>query len=168
MRHPPGIHRKQTEDWKVSVIDTGRSSSVADRLYMAGEYSGNETVLVTYGDCLSDIDIRKMTEQHKAHGDIATFAVAHPTGRNEILALSENGKYQGIMDRASAGEAWVNACSMVLEPEAIPYFAPDSPTRAATLMECLAQEKAAAAFLEYILSDEAKPVFEQYNYGVLE
>ena len=31
-----------------------------------------------------------------------------------------------------------------------------------------AQEKAAAAFLEYILSDEAKPVFEQYNYGVLE
>lgn len=140
------IHRKQTEDWKVSVIDTGRSSSVADRLYMAGEYSGNETVLVTYGDCLSDIDIRKMTEQHKAHGDIATFAVAHPTGRNEILALGENGKYQGIMDRASAGEAWVNACSMVLEPEAIPYFAPDSPTRAATLMECLAQEKAVQTY----------------------
>ena len=35
---------------------------------------------------------------------------------------------------------------MVLEPEAIPYFAPDSPTRAATLMECLAQEKAVQTY----------------------
>ena len=54
------IHRKQTEDWKVSVIDTGRDSSVLQRLCMAGDYTEGEHVLVAYGDCLSDIDIEQL------------------------------------------------------------------------------------------------------------
>ena len=135
------VHRKQTEDWKVSVIDTGLNSSVIERLYMAGNYIGNEPVLVTYGDCLSNIDITHMVEQHQASDGIATFAVAHPTGRNETLSIDENGRYQGMQrfDDREQG-AWVNACSMVLEPEAFQYFAPDAPGTASTPVERLAQE----------------------------
>lgn len=135
------IHRKQTEDWKVSVIDTGLNSSVIERLYMVRNYIGSEPVLVTYGDCLSNIDIGKMVQQHKAADDIATFAVAHPTGRNEILSLSESGKYKGILETGVERDAWVNACSMVLEPEAFRYFAPANSGKATTLMDSLAQEK---------------------------
>lgn len=135
------IHRKQTEDWKVSVIDTGLNSSVIERLYMVGNYIGNEPVLVTYGDCLSDIDITQMVKLHQASDGIATFAVAHPTGRNETLSIDENGRYQGMQRFDREQEAWVNACSMVLEPEAFRYFAPDAPGTASTLMERLAQEK---------------------------
>lgn len=135
------IHRKQTEDWKVSVIDTGLNSSVIERLYMVRKYIEDEPVLVTYGDCLSNIDIGKMVGQHRAAGDIATFAVAHPTGRNEILSLSESGRYEGIMESASVRDAWVNACNMVLEPEAFQYFAPGILGRASTLMDCLTQER---------------------------
>ncbi|MCI9136840.1 MAG: NTP transferase domain-containing protein [Lachnospiraceae bacterium] len=140
------IHRKQTEDWKVSVIDTGRNSSVIERLYMAKDYIEDKTVLVTYGDCLSNIDIQGMVEQHRMQGDIATFAVAHPTGRNEILALNEEGKYEGVMDKTRAKDAWVNACSMVLEPEAFQYFAPEALGGVSTLMECLTREKAVQTY----------------------
>lgn len=140
------IHRKQTEDWKVSVIDTGRDSSVSERVRMAGEYIGNEPVLVTYGDCLSDIDIGKMVEYHKEKGGIATFAVAHPMGRYEMLSLSEDGRYAGIGEHKDVGHAWVNACSMVFEPEALQYFVPDNGHRPVSLIECLPQDKGVQSY----------------------
>ncbi len=50
---------------------------------------------MAYGDCLSDIDVNKLLEHHKGQGALATFAVAHPTGRNEILAIDSDGNYRG-------------------------------------------------------------------------
>ncbi len=131
------VHRKQTEDWKVSIIDTGRNSSVLERMYMAREYVGDEPVLVSYGDCLSDIDIGEMVKFHKESGMSATFAVAHPTGRNEILSLEPDGTYRGTGSNNSGGgqDAWVNACSMVLEPRALQHLQHPLGT---TLMDCLA------------------------------
>lgn len=135
------IHRKQTEDWKVTVIDTGLNSSIIERLRMVKDCAGNEPVLVAYGDCLSDIDIRRMVEMHRTADYLATFAVAHPTGRNATLSIDEKGRFQE-MDRSDrAGEAWVNACSMVLEPEAFQYLTPEMGDNASTLMDYLAQKK---------------------------
>lgn len=80
------VHRKQTEDWKVSVIDTGRDASVLERLLQAGEYTDGEPVFISYGDCLSDIDVNKFLIYHRQGGALTTFAVAHPTGRNEVCS----------------------------------------------------------------------------------
>lgn len=94
------IHRKQTEDWKVSIVDTGLQSSVMERLIMVRELAGDEPVLVAYGGCLSDIDIQEMVESHRRQQSLATVAIAHPTGRNEILALNE----AGVLYRHKAGK----------------------------------------------------------------
>mgnify|MGYP004502161793 CR=1 FL=1 len=141
------IHRKQTEDWKVSIIDTGRNSAVVERLCMINDYVVNEPVLVAYGDCISDIDIHKLVEHHKTSGCIATFALAHPTGRNEILSLDAQGHYVGIKTQSTRQEAWVNACSMVLEPEALKYLALNRENLpSASLMDCLAQAGAVSTY----------------------
>ena len=133
------IHRKQTEDWKVSIVDTGLQSSVIERLIMVRGMIGDEAALVAYGDCLSDIDVEKLVELHRKQQAFATVAVAHPTGRNEILAIDENGKYGGIEGQTGQKDAWVNACSMVLEPRAFEYLDCDSRNRLyPTLIDCLA------------------------------
>lgn len=135
------IHRKQTEDWKVSIIDTGRNSSIMERMYMVRQYAGDEVVLVSYGDCLSDIDIEKMVRQHKDAGQMATFAVAHPTGRNEILALDRGGTYRGSRYEVKQ-DAWVNACCMVLDPRAFHYLGLNlKRPKGDTLMDCLGREE---------------------------
>lgn len=136
------IHRKQTEDWSVSVIDTGKDSSIMERMYMVREYAGDEAVFVSYGDCLSDINIERMVQTHQKYGRIATFAVARPAGRNEILTLDQNGTYQG-MQYKERQDAWVNGCSMILEPRAFEYLklSAEHPV-GKTLMECLAAEEA--------------------------
>ncbi len=132
------VHRKQTEDWRVTIIDTGQDSTVIERMHMAGEIVGTERALVTYGDCLSDIDIGRMVAQHESSDAAATFAVAHPAGRNEVLSLERDGTYQGCRREPPADSAWVNACSMVLEPRAFRYFSPDVPHAGPALADCIA------------------------------
>lgn len=133
------VHRKQTEDWNVTIVDTGRDSSIMKRLCMIREYIEEEAALVTYGDCLSDIDIGKMVAQHRASDRIATFAVAHPTGRNQILPLGRDGYYTAS-EKVAGKDAWVDACSMVLEPGAFQYLGANTKSPfASSIIDCVAQ-----------------------------
>lgn len=135
------IHRKQTEDWKVSLLDKGLNSSIIERLHTAWEYAGKETIFVSYGDCLSDIDLKEMLRIHRACGKIATFAIAYPTGRNAILPIASDGLYEGAQICVKKPAAWVNACSMILEPEAFLYLEENIHIPyATTLIDCLAQK----------------------------
>ena len=132
------IHRKQTENWKVSIVDTGLKSSVMERLIMVREFIGDEPVLVAYGDCLSDINIQKLVECHQKNQALATVAIAHPTGRNEILALDEQGTYIGTKQGKKQKHSWVNACSMVLEARAFDYLEENQKNQfALSFMDCL-------------------------------
>lgn len=135
------VHRKQTEDWNVSIVDTGKDSSIMQRLCMIREYIGQETALVTYGDCLSDLNVGQMVAEHRKAGKAATFAVAYPTGRNEILPIGADGTYAGTA-KATRKDAWVDACSMVLEPAAFRYLEENRKLPfASTIIDCVAQKE---------------------------
>ena len=136
------IHRRQTEDWKVSIIDTGRNSSIIERLSMVQKYIENKPVLVSYGDCLSDINIHQLVVCHQTGEKIATVATAYPTGRNKILPISSNGCYKGGLIGHEKPEAWVNACNMILEPRAFEYLEENiRASYASSLIDCLAQKE---------------------------
>lgn len=135
------IHRKRTEDWTVSVVDTGRDASVLDRLVQAGQYTDGEAAFISYGDCLSDIDISAMLEQHRTSGALVTAALAHPTGRNEILSIDEKGWYCGAGQYQTRQDAWADACSMIFEPEAFRCLEQGMKKPGdVSLLDCLARE----------------------------
>ena len=116
------IHRKKTENWNVAVIDTGQNTSIMERINRIKDYVGQEPFLVTYGDCVSNIDIAKMVIYHKENKKYATIAVAHPTGRNEILSIDNRNELllenKSYMER----DAWVNACTMVFDPRVFAFM----------------------------------------------
>lgn len=113
------ILRKQTEDWKVTIIDTGVYASIAERVDRAKEYMGSEAFLLTYGDCVSNIDISQLVQNHKNEGKLVTVALTKSVGRNEILAVS--GEKGITFDYAlrKQNNAWVNSCNIVMEPKAL-------------------------------------------------
>lgn len=116
------VHRKKTEDWDVMVMDTGRNTSVSQRILNVREYLQGDTFMVTYGDCVSDIDISQMAAQHKKEGKTVTFAVAKPTGRNKILPVGRNGNIKLPQTENSSENAWVNACNMVMDQGIFQYL----------------------------------------------
>ncbi|MDE6389668.1 MAG: NTP transferase domain-containing protein [Lachnospiraceae bacterium] len=109
------IHRNRTEDWKVTVVDTGLYSSTGQRVARIQEYIDGDTFIVASGDCLFDIDVNKMIAYHSEQGKTATMAVARPTGRNEALDIDEAGLIKKIQQNKPINEAWTNAWLYVLD-----------------------------------------------------
>lgn len=113
------VHRKKTEDWKVTVVDTGFGSSIPKRLCMIRDYLEGNDFVVSYGDCVSDINVREMVYFHDKNRQVATIAVAKPTGRNEIMPIIDREfSYNGFGTTGS----WVNACNMVFTKEIFDYL----------------------------------------------
>lgn len=108
------IHKNRTEDWKVTVVDTGLYCATGQRVAQIQNYIEEENFIVTYGDCLSDIDVSKMYDQHVKQGKIATMALARPTGRNKSLEISAEGYVVGSQYTAEENQAWTNTCLIVL------------------------------------------------------
>ncbi len=115
------IHKKKTENWKVTVVDTGKESSIAQRLRMAGKFVGEEDFLVTYGDCVSDIDLHKLVMRHQSEGKAVTMTVAAPTGRSRVLPITEEGELSENVPR-SHQFVRTDACTMVFSKNMFPYL----------------------------------------------
>lgn len=107
------IHKNRTEDWKVTVVDTGLYSETGLRIAQIERYIKDDTFIVTYGDCLSDIDMNGMLAYHREHGKIATMAVARPTGRNAAIEIDSEGYLVREAETSENDQAWINACLYV-------------------------------------------------------
>ncbi|MBP5383873.1 MAG: NTP transferase domain-containing protein [Lachnospiraceae bacterium] len=119
-------HRKQTEDWSVTVVDTGLNASVAKRILQVEDHIGADDFLVVTGDTVSDLDVRKLIAFHKDHGRTMTLAVARPTGRSEMLPIDENGYF---MDENAAAlpqnQAWTDMGTRVFTKGIFAYLKQD-------------------------------------------
>jgi glucose-1-phosphate cytidylyltransferase len=111
------IHKKRTEDWKVTVVDTGLETATAARVERIKDYIGTDTFIVTYGDCLTDLNVNKLVETHEKVGKSATMVTSRTVGRNELVSIGSDGQ---ILGKASDSikDAWVNGCIYVLDHRA--------------------------------------------------
>ncbi len=117
------VHKKKTEDWKVTVVDTGMYSATGQRVSMAQSYIDGEDFIVAYGDCLSDLDLHAMQKEHFKQGKIATLAVAKPSGRNILLPMGEEGALHFGQAKECGNEAaWIHAGCMMLKRGAFAFL----------------------------------------------
>ena len=117
------IHKKVTEDWRVTIADTGVFSTTGQRVSRVEKYIDEDIFLVTYGDCLSDIDVNNLVDFSRKNGKLVTMTVAHPTGRNEALPVDESNLLKTLeFGIKSESNAWVNACTYVLKKDAFKYL----------------------------------------------
>ena len=83
------VHNQHTEPWKVTVVDTGLNTMTGGRVKRIQPYVVGETFMLTYGDGVSDVDIQKLVEFHKASGKICTI-----TSSNTCQHDSQRRRYQ--------------------------------------------------------------------------
>lgn len=83
------IHQQHCEPWKVTVVDTGLHTMTGGRIKRIQPYIGNETFMMTYGDGVCDVDIKKLVEFHKAHEKVATLTAVMLEQQKESLILVE-------------------------------------------------------------------------------
>lgn len=133
------VHRDYTEDWKVTVVDTGLNTLTGGRIKRIKKYVDGESFLLTYGDGVSDVDINACIEFHKQCGTLATMTGVLPEGRFGVLDI-EGSTIKSFREKNSNDMGWINGGFLVLEPEVIDYIDGDQTTFEREPLEKLAGE----------------------------
>ena len=116
------IHKMQTEPWKVTMLYTGENTMTGSRIKKAQEYVGNEAFLLTYGDGVSNINIKKLIQNHKKSGKYITLTAVQPTGRFGALDISKDGSINSFKEKPEGDGNWINGGFMVCEPQVFDYI----------------------------------------------
>ncbi|MGB7605792.1 MAG: glucose-1-phosphate cytidylyltransferase [Lutisporaceae bacterium] len=119
------IHQNVAEPWRVTLVDTGLNAQTGARVKKIQKYIGEEPFFLTYGDGVSDIDIKGLLEYHKAAGKIATITAIQPGGRFGVLEIDNNNTVRRFAEKAREDGGWINAGFMVLQPEVFNYLSED-------------------------------------------
>jgi len=116
------VHQHRAEPWKVTLVHTGLDTMTGGRIRRIRPYVGQESFMLTYGDGVSDVDIRKLVAFHQSHGKLATVTAAQPAGRFGVLQLTHGHEVSGFREKPKGDGGWVNAGFFVLEPGVFDYL----------------------------------------------
>jgi glucose-1-phosphate cytidylyltransferase len=141
------IHQNKAESWKVTLIDTGEKTMTGGRLKRVKDYLGNETFCFTYGDGVSNINIKDLIEFHKTQRVLATLTAVQPPGRFGAITLKEGQtKINSFREKVRGDGAWVNGGFFVLEPGVIDFIKDDMTVWEKDPLEKIAREGLLAAY----------------------
>jgi glucose-1-phosphate cytidylyltransferase len=119
------VHDGDSDDWVVHLLDTGANTQTGGRLKRAAQFIGRETFMATYGDGVTNLDIRKLDAYHRHHGRLATVTAVRPPARFGSMVF-DGDLVKRFEEKPQVGEGWINGGFFVLEPEAMEHIENDS------------------------------------------
>jgi glucose-1-phosphate cytidylyltransferase len=134
------IHDQHAEPWKVTVVDTGLNTMTGGRIKRVQKYIGDEPFMMTYGDGVCDVDIKKLLEFHQSHGKIATLTAVLIDQSKGVLDIGEGNSVRSFREKSSSDGSPINAGYMVLNPEIFDYLQDDNTIFEREPLERLANE----------------------------
>ncbi|CAG1001466.1 glucose-1-phosphate cytidylyltransferase [Methanosarcinales archaeon] len=111
-------------DWKVKLVDTGTNTQTGGRIKRLAQHLGNETFMLTWGDGVSDVNLKDLLAFHRSHGKLATLTAVRPPARYGHLKF-DNNRITEFTEKPQTGEGWINGAFFVLEPGVFDYITGD-------------------------------------------
>jgi glucose-1-phosphate cytidylyltransferase len=114
----------EESSWKVTLVDTGLETLKGGRIKRIEKYLDSEVNMLTYGDGLSDVDLNKLLEFHKAHGKLVTITAVHQPSRFGELD-ERNGKVLSFTEKPKVSKNLINGGFMAFNKEMLNYLTGD-------------------------------------------
>ncbi len=138
-------HENSSEPWKVSLIDTGDNTMTGGRVKRIRKYIENERFMLTYGDGVSNVDIKKVIRFHEKSGTIGTLTAARPARRFGVLEI-EKDRVTTFLEKPPGEGGYINGGFSVFEPELFDYLENDATVLEQSPLETLAKKGQLSAF----------------------
>jgi len=114
------------EDWNIKLADTGLDTNTGGRIKSVESFlDGEQRFFATYGDGLSDVNLKALLEFHRSHGKIATLTAVNPISTFGLLDIDENSGVRLFREKPKLNE-WINGGFFVFEREIFDYLNTDS------------------------------------------
>jgi glucose-1-phosphate cytidylyltransferase len=134
------VHQQYAEPWNVTLVDTGAETMTGGRIKRVAPYIGNETFMLTYGDGISDVNIKKLLEYHKNHHKLATVTATQPSGRFGALNLDSSEKVVSFQEKPAGDGSWINGGFFILSPRILDLISGDNTVLEKEPIESLARD----------------------------
>jgi len=105
------------EDWTISFVDTGQNTMTGGRIKRAEKIIGDDDFMLTYGDGVSDIDLKKLEDFHKAHNKIATMTSIQPEEKRFGVIQSSEDFVTSFQEKPSEIDTWINGGFFIFKKE---------------------------------------------------
>jgi glucose-1-phosphate cytidylyltransferase len=135
----------RARDWNIHLVDTGLGTPTGSRLKRLEPVLGSETFMLTYGDGVSNVDLRELLAFHRSHGRIGTVTAVRPPARFGGITIDCE-IVKEFEEKPQIGEGWINGGFFVFEPAVFRYLDPDQTVLESDALEQLAREGQLAAF----------------------
>ena len=115
-------HKNKSEPWRVTMIDTGENSGTGGRLKKVKEHLGEDDFCFTYGDGVSDVNIRELIKFHNAKNALATVTAVLPPSKYGVIGL-EDGYVKSFEEKPEGDDGgWISGGFFVLSPKVLDYI----------------------------------------------
>jgi glucose-1-phosphate cytidylyltransferase len=136
---------KKIFDWNINLIETGKDTMTGGRLKRLKKYLGKETFMMTYGDGLSNVNLKKLLKFHKKNKKLVTLTTVRPPARFGALKLKGN-YVSSFKEKSHLDEGWINGGFFVMEPRFLNFIKNDRTYLEREPLEQMAKKKQLAAF----------------------
>lgn len=135
----------ESEDWVVHLMDTGSQTNTGGRVKRLEGWLSDGPFMLTYGDGVSNVDLKALAAFHAANRRVATLTAVRPPARFGGLDL-DGDRVRRFTEKPQAGEGWINGGFMVLEPAIFEHVAGDDTSFEADTLKRLSEEGELSAF----------------------
>lgn len=111
----------EEKSFTVTLVETGHETLTGGRLKKAQQYIADQTFMMTYGDGLADINVRRLVDFHFSHGKIATVTAVRPTSRFGKLEIDDDGTVRQFAEKPLADE-WISGGFFVFNRKVFDYL----------------------------------------------
>ena len=118
------VNSKKGEDWKVTLVDTGVETLTGGRILRIKNYIKND-FLLTYGDGLANVDIKKLINFHKKNKKLVTVTAVQPQGRFGLLKINKKNLVTSFQEKIKGDNNWINGGFFVLKPKIFDFLEND-------------------------------------------
>ena len=136
---------KKFFDWNINLVETGENTMTGGRLKRLKKYVGKTTFMMTYGDGISNVNLKKLLKFHKKNNKLVTLTAVRPPARFGALKLKGN-SVSYFKEKSKLDEGWINGGFFVMEPEFLKFIKNDNTYLEREPLEAVTQKKQLAAF----------------------
>ena len=116
--------KKNLKNLNIKVIDTGKKTMTGGRIKRLKKILNKERFLLTYGDGLSNVNIKGLLKFHLRNKNYVTLTAVRPPARFGGIKISRS-KVKYFKEKSPLDEGWINGGCFVMEPKIFKFLKND-------------------------------------------
>jgi glucose-1-phosphate cytidylyltransferase len=140
------VHHTNAENWKITLVDTGINTMTGGRIKQIEKYIDNSPFMLTYGDGVSNVNIKELVEFHKKNKKEVTVTAVQPDSRFGVLDINAQNEVKSFLEKPKGESGWINGGFFVCEPTVFKYIKDDATIWEREPLESIAKGNNLAAY----------------------